>query len=430
MRTANELHTEAFPVLDDDEAALVADLAVGLADPTARVLAYLVARRDSDGVDAEFASKLDVRVGAGLGRSKIEAALSALEGRDVVERTTAEGQSRGRPTAEWAATGNAAETTARIRETHAAALLDRATRTADAFEVRDSRASTDLDSNVRVGLNWAPNCFHAPLVAAAAGPFADRGFDVSFTTCRGSRSALERLQSGDADVVVGGGATVVQAQAEGSPVVPLALLSQRAATTLYTTRDAFGAVFESVEQARGCRVAMPTGSETAALSRLLLSQAGVIEDVTVVESTGEERHELLEGDADVVTGMATDVHDLRREGYAVDSVLLSDHFPAYGPALVVRESTLRGDADRLSAFLEATMVGRRAVERDPATAAASLAEHSQRTVGDERRRLETVLERFVDSEATRKHGWGWHSVDGWRRLRTALEQANEPGDRS
>lgn len=427
MRIANELHTEAFPVLDDEEAPLVADLGVGLDDPTARVLAYLVARRDSDAGAAEFASKLDVRVGVGLGRSKTDGALSELEGRGLVASAPTAEQTPGRPATEWRATDDAAGTAARVRETHAAALLGQAREFVEAFDVRDSRASSPLDSAVVVGLNWEPNGFHAPLFAAADS-FADRGFDVSFGACRGSWAALERLQAGEADVVVAGGATVLRAQADGMAVVPLALLYQRAATALYTTRDAFGTDFESVEQVRGRRIATPAGSETAALCRLLLSQAGVVEDATVVESDGEERRDLLDGDADLVTGMATDVLDLRRQGYAVDSVLLSAHFPAYGPALVVRESTLRGDADRLSAFLEATMAGWRATERDPADAAATLSARSERTPEAERRRLEMALDRFAASEATRKHGWGWHSVDGWRRLRTALEQADVLGD--
>lgn len=446
MLLCRTLQSKQYPVLGVAEESFVSDVDVGASDRASKVLAYLVALSDAefdddsfgtadpsvagngDSFEEGFASKLAIRVGTGLGRTPADDAVHELERRELVAKTTVERDGSGRPTTRWRAVADAETTLEQVYATHADELLERAGEIGDAFEISDGEATVGDDSEVTVALNWRPNGFHAPLFVAADGPYADCGIDVSFAFCRGSRAAVERLTSGTADVALVGAASLLRAQAAGAPVVPIALLYQRAATALYTTRATFGGEFGTVEQLRGRHVAMPSGSETEALCRLFLSQAGVVDDVAVVETEGEERQTLLDGDADVVTGMATDPADLRTAGHTVDSVLVADHFPVYGPALTVRRRTLVEQRPFLEAFLRATVNGWSTAVEDYDVAAEAVATRGDGSVERERRRFETAVDRFARTDATRKHGWGWQSVDGWQRLRTALRQADVLAD--
>lgn len=427
------MRTREFPVLGPEDAPLVDAVAVGLGREEARVLAYLILRAESD---AEPASRLAVRVGTELGRKRTGEALSALEDAGLVSSTQIEQGTSGRPRKGWEVTGGRADLTATVRRHHAAGLLE------GAQTVRNTVAGTDptgggaapgeggLDGTggtCRLALNWMPNGFHAPLFFAAERGFY-AGVDLTVRSARGSGRALQRVESGAADVGVVGSAVVCQALAGGRPVLPVALLYQRAMTVLYTTRSSFGTELTSVEQLRGRTVAMPPGSETALLARLFLSQAGVLDDVDVVESGGEERTELLDGDADVVTGMAADPPALAAEGHTVDSILVAEQFPVPGPALVVRTEALHDPPAALGDFLTGTMRGVVAATHDRKAAATAVTARSDDSVEAERRRLDVALDRFADSDAVREHGWGWQSTDDWQRLHTALQQTGALAD--
>jgi len=415
-----------FPVLGDEDERAVEGFAAGLDREAARVLAYLVGREDSDRFSGEAASRLAVRVGVDLGRGRVSDVLSTLTDRGLITETTVESEAPGRPPKGWHADAGYDETLARVRALHSAALLDRAASVAatlgDDVDVDVVTPSPDRDAGViDVGLNWEPNGLHAPLFAGA---YADHGVDVTLSGCRGSRAALSAVADGDVDVGLTGAATFLRADADGHDVIPLALYYQRAMVVLYTTRETFGGPLRSVEDVRGRRVAMPAGSETGALGRLFLSQAGVLDDVTAVRADGEERAALLDGDADVATGVFTDPLELEAAGHDVDSVLVADHFPVPGPAFVARRETLRDRPGTLRGFLEGAMAGWTAARLDPAAAVSDLGDRSDESAAVERHKLEQALDRFAGSDDVEKNGWGWHSAETWQRLRIALEQAD------
>jgi len=415
-----------FPILGDEDEPAVEAFATGLDREAARVLAYLVGRGESDRFSGEAASRLAVRVGVDLGRGRVSDVLGTLTDLGLVVETTVDSEAPGRPPKGWRADAGHDRILTRVRTLHSGALLDQAATVASSLDDDFAVDTTTPDhpdrdaGSVAVGLNWEPNGLHAPLFA---GTYADHGVDVTLSGCRGSRAALSAVADGDVDVGLTGAATFLRAHTDDAAIVPLALYYQRAMVTLYTTRSAFGGPLRSVEDVRGRRVAMPAGSETGALGRLFLAQAGVVDDVTVVRADGEEREALLAGDADVATGVFTDPLELEAAGHDVDSVLLADHFPVPGPAFVVRRETLRDRPDALRGFLEGAMGGWTAARADPAAAVATVADRSGEAVADERRKLEGAFDRFAGGDAVEKNGWGWHSPETWERLRVALEQA-------
>lgn len=411
------MHQRTLWVLDDDDRDVVDALSVGLGRTAAWVLAYLLLRAERED---EPATAVQIQIGTGLSRTPISDAVSELESEGLVERSTLSDDGRGRPPSAWRPTADLAESRRRVYEGHARALLERAEAL---FADRSADPEGDSEADLTVALNWRPNGLHAPVYAASeAGWYDEYGVDVDVEHHEGSARAIDRVRRGEADVAVAGAATVLRARTSGVSVVPIAVLYQRAMTVLYTVRDVFGAELRSVSQLQGRRIGMAPRSEMGVLGRLFVSQTALEGDIELVETSGEEREALATGDADVVVGSMTDPRQLERRGESVDALRVTDHFPIYGPTIVVRERLLRTRRSALTAFLAATAGGLADATDDPGPAVERIA-----AVGDDdpehvRETFERAVAEFGDSEATREHGWGWQRERTWDRLRTALDQ--------
>ncbi|SIR72375.1 ABC transporter substrate-binding protein [Natronorubrum thiooxidans] len=417
------MHARSYWVLDDDDAPVVDRIAAGLGRSPARVLAYLLLR---DRRVEQPATSTHLQVGTQSNRTTINDATTTLEERELVDRSSVRADDPGRPQTAWGPIDDLEATIERTYRTHASALIDHALECHDRHEREDTRrsrseAEATPSHTLEVALNWRPNALHVPIHAAIAAEwYAAFDVDVRLDHHDGSRRALERVRSGVADVAVVGAATVARARAAGEPIVPVALLYQRAMTVLYTIRSVFGEPLESVGQLEGRRVGMPPDSEMRLLGRLFLSQTG-FDDVGIVDTNGEERAALSHGTADVVTGSFSDPDALERRDRTVDTIRLADHFPVAGPALVVHESTLEAQRAPLEGFLAGTTGGWAQARRDPAPAVDRLAATSDDSPERIRQTFDRAVSAFGESEAVREHGWGWQRRAAWDRLRTALE---------
>jgi ABC-type nitrate/sulfonate/bicarbonate transport system substrate-binding protein/predicted transcriptional regulator len=423
------MRVREFPVLGEEDRPLIDRLAGGLGESSATVLAYLLLRNEE--FSTEAASLLAIRIGTGLNRKAVRDALSRLENRELVETATVRDETPGRPPTVWRTPRNVQDTVEAVYERHARRLIGRARRFFDS----DTSASTaDItvpnprtDADISVALNWRPNGLHAPLfVAEESDAYGERGLSLRFDANRGSRDALDALRSGEADIAVSGAATVLRARANGEPVVPVALLFQHAMTALYGLESAFDGPFERVDQLRGLRIGTPPTSETDLLGRLFLSQAGVLDDVELVELRGEERDALLSGTVDVVTGSFSDPRQLRVDGIPVESILVADRFPLPGPALVTTARNVSERGSELGVFLSATTEGWTAARAKPMRVRDAIEKRTEdeSRADREQRTFEAAVEEFGITDTVRKRGWGWDRIEVWNRLETALEQVS------
>ncbi|WP_144798983.1 ABC transporter substrate-binding protein [Halorubrum depositum] len=432
-------------VLDDDDRALVERLAAGLGRDAARVLAYLLLRRDNDRIERSRATSIEIRIGTGLSGKAVDDAVSRLETRDLVERATLESSGGGRPPNAWRPVRDRRETVDHVYRTHSDALLERAAAVADVDREPGERSgprgrsgprdgtvagsAPEPDREIAVALNWRPNALHLPLYAALdEGAYERRGLDARLTTHRGSHRALETVLDGEADVALVGAGSVVRALAADRPVAPLAVLHQRTATVLYAIRDRFGEPFESVDQLRGRRILTTTGSETCLLARLFLSQADLLRDVDLVDADGEERDALLAGDADVATGSFADPLELEAADRTVDVLSIGDHFPIYGLTLVGPADLFDRTDDRWRRFLAGTAAGWATARTGPDPAAAAVAAETDEPASAVSDRFARAVESFGTGDAVRDEGWGWHGPATWNRLEAALEQGDLLGE--
>ncbi|MCL7416704.1 MAG: ABC transporter substrate-binding protein [Halalkalicoccus sp.] len=410
------MRTREFWALDDDDQGVIDRLAPGIGDDPARVLAYLLLR---SGIEEGPATELTLRIGTGLNRTAITAAIASLESAGVVERTAVRDDGPGRPPAAWHAASDLESTAQTVHQHHAVALLQRA-HERHGIE-RGGTRRNEADGELSLGLNWRPNGLHLPFYAAKErGEEFDLELDIEHH--EGSHRALESLVSGETDVGLVGAGTALRARAAGESVVSIAVAYQRAMAVLYTVRETFGEPLTSVAQLRDRRIGMPARSETGILGRLFLNQVAPDDSVRIVDTGGEERDALLAGEVDVVTGSFSDPRDLERRGMTVDTLTVADHFPIYGPTLVVPEETLEEREEALEAFLAATTAGWAAACLDPTAVAERVAARFDDPADRIVRTFEVACREFGPSEAVEENGWGWQREGTWERLRTALGQ--------
>ncbi|WP_226481600.1 ABC transporter substrate-binding protein [Natrinema amylolyticum] len=418
------MRSRSLWVLDEEDDPLVRRLAAGLGRTPARLLAYLLLRTDRED---DPTTSVHLQIGTGVDRTTVNEAVTRLEDRDLVERTTVRpaGSDGGRPRTAWLPTADIRGTLEETYDGHAEALLDLADALREPESTGQRARSTGSSPSppLEVALSWRSNALHLPFHAAIAAAWYDAfDVDVRLSHCDGSRRALERVASGSADLAVVGAATVVRARAADEPVVPVAVCYQRAMTVLYTVREVFGEPLRSVEQLEGRRIGMPPDSETRLLGQLFLSQTTFADDSRIVDTNGEERTALREGDADVVTGSFADPLELERQGLTVDVMALTDHFPIYGPTIVVHERTLEAQSSALRGVLAGTTGGWAEARLDPGPAAERIAAERDEPPDRIRRTFERAAAEFGERDAVREQGWGWHRPEMWDRLRTALEQ--------
>lgn len=414
------MRTREFWVLDEDDRELIDRLAVGLGDEPARLLAYLLLRSD---VTEGPATELTLRIGTELNRAAITAAIGRLESVGLVDRTTVRDEGPGRPPTAWDVSTGLESTVRAVYRHHATRLLERAGEVAGVGRAGELEAE-EQSGDFTLGLNWRPNGLHLPFYAARCDDrYAESGLDVGVEHYDGSRRALEAVRSGEADVGLVGAATVSRARAASEPIVPIAVAYQRAMAVLYTVRETFGEPLTSVAQLRDRRIGMPARSETRILGRLFVNQVALDGSVRIVDTAGEERDALLAGEVDVVTGSFADPRQLEREGMTVDTLAVADHFPIYGPTLVVREETLAAREEALEAFLAGTVAGW-ATPPDATDAPARIAERAGCSPERVVRTFRAANDEFGGGEAVAEHGWGWQRAGTWDRLRTALEQGD------
>lgn len=413
-----------FWTLSDDDGEHIDRLAAGLGRKPARVLAYLSLRRTHGGIEEVRATQLMVRIGTGLSRKAVTEALSTLEEHDLVTETSIQQNTPGRPPKAWEGRTGERSLFRRVYETHARELLDRAVATRGLDEGPAAETHRETPAEVVLGLNWHPNPLHVPLYAGVQrDAYAERGLTLTHEHYRGSHRALEAVTDGRTDVGVVGAGTVAKALESDIPVVPIAVLYQRATPVLYTTREQFGEPLTSVAQLKGCQVATAMGSETCLLARLYLTQAGLSESVELVDAEAEETETLLSGRADVATGSFADPLELASQGMSVDTLPIGKDFPIYGPTLIASEQTVREARPLLTATLAATVEGWAEAQRDPEAATQTIASRSDESAETITERFEHAVENFGGSDAVENHGWGWQRPEIWNRITTALAQS-------
>jgi NitT/TauT family transport system substrate-binding protein len=287
-------------------------------------------------------------------------------------------------------------------------------------------------SAVSFQLNWEPNGFQAPyFLARERGFYDEEGLDVEFVEGHGSPFAAEEAARGRADFALSGASAVLSVTSQGHEPLAVAAVTQKTPAAVYSLRDVFGEPLEDPSQLAGRTVA-PSATKTRILAAQLLSDAGIRDEVELLEvdphTHHRVEHKLLDGSVDAAVGVVTNGIELEREhDRKADELPIGDFLPIYGMTLVTNPEFADENPDTVRGFLRATARGWIEATNDPEAAIDALVARNATLERDreiERIKFETASEKLQFTEHVREAGWGNHDATRWKTLEHTLTETD------
>lgn len=262
--------------------------------------------------------------------------------------------------------GTAAPATAQAAEEEPVDAQDVATDAAAEADAGDGELFP-----IRFQLNWIAGGYMAgAAVAANEGLYESVGLDVEIVEGNGSQTTAQILASGTETIGMTDVTPVVTLAAEGAPVKVLATINQIPAHAVVVLEESG---IETVEDLRGKRVAVPSGSSHVALFPLLLEENGISPDeVTTVDlPMTSVVQALLQGEVDAISGAeGTQALQLEQLGHDTNSLYFADYGVSFvTTSIVANDSLLESNPEEVAAFVEATIEGFEIAMQDPQRAA-------------------------------------------------------------
>lgn len=298
----------------------------------------------------------------------------------------------------------------------------------------ETAAGTDATpsrSDVSLLLNWKPGGLHAPYYAARAEGFYEaEGLSLaSIDSGQGSDFSAKQVGLGNTPFGVTSADQVLNVNSRDLSPRSVGVVMQRSPVVLFTSREAFGGEFSSVEQLRGKRLGTGPGM-VRLLSTLLLEEAGVRGEVELVDTGYDTVQRLLSGEIDAAGGVFGDVVDARHQGATVDSVPVASQIPSYGHVIATPPSFADDHPETVRAFLRATARGAAWATNNPEAATDHLVEAVPALSESRDRQRDTwelMSREFIVSETVRERGWGWSRSGPWATMHEALRGADVLG---
>ncbi|WP_251342527.1 ABC transporter substrate-binding protein [Haloplanus halophilus] len=280
-------------------------------------------------------------------------------------------------------------------------------------------------------LNWKPSGLHVPyFTAKAKGFYEEEGLTLdAIETGEGSTFSAKQAGLGNVDFAVTSSDQVLNINSRGLSPQSVGVVMQRSPAVVFSTRETFGGELTDVEQLAGKTVGTGPGM-VRMLTSLLLAEAGVREDVEMVDTGYDTVQQLLAGEIDAAGGVFGDAISAEAQDYTVDSIPVANAIPSYGHVIAAERDWAAANPEAVRAFLRATARGAAWAQQRPGEATDLLVEANgvlSESRDQQRRKWETMAGEFMLSDAVRDHGWGWSEAEPWRVVRDALADADALG---
>lgn len=301
------------------------------------------------------------------------------------------------------------------------------TGTPTATETETSEPEPEV-SEVSLLLNWKPSGLHVPYYAARAEGFYEaEGLTVGgIESGQGSDFSAKQVGLGNTAFGITSADQVLNVNSRGLSPRSVGVVMQKSPVVLFTVREEFGEELTSAEQLAGATVGTGPGM-VRLLSKLLLEEEGVLEDVELVDTGYDTVQQLLSGEIDAAGGVFGDVVDARHEGPTVDLLRVASTIPSYGHVVATDGAFAEENPATVRAFLRATARGSAWAAANPEAATDHLVEAVpalEESRDRQRDKWKLMSEDFVLSETVRREGWGWSRPDPWTTMHGALADAD------
>ncbi|WP_435069132.1 ABC transporter substrate-binding protein [Haloplanus sp. C73] len=280
-------------------------------------------------------------------------------------------------------------------------------------------------------LNWKPNGLHVPYFAAKAnGFYEEEGLTLgTIQTGEGSTFSAKQAGLGNVEFAVTSSDQVLNVNSRDLSPQSVGVVMQKSPMVVFSTRDTFGGELTSADQLAGKTVGTGPGM-VRTLTTLLLDEAGVREDVELVDTGYDTVQQLLSGEIDAAGGVFGDAISAEAQGYTVDSISVGDTVPSYGHVLAADQSWTSENGEAVRAFLRGTARGAAWAQQRPGEATDLLVEANgvlEESRDQQQQKWETLATEFMTGDAVAEHGWGWSRSEPWQVTHDALANADALG---
>ena len=285
---------------------------------------------------------------------------------------------------------------------------------ASALVLAGCAAGAKESSEVTIGLTYVPNIQFAPYyVAVESGYFEEEGIDVKLRHHGQDEDLFGALGQGKEDVVIAGGAEMLQAHTQGVDAVTFQTLYQSYPVAVIVPEDS---PIETLEDLAGTTLGIPGRfGETWFGALAFLEQAGLSEAEVQIEEIGfTQQAALAGGHVDAVIGFGNnDVPQFRATGLDVRALPTSP-VPVVGIGAGASSTTIAERPEDLSAVARATQRAIEAIIEDPQVALEAAGEHIPGTITEEQSEvMAAVVERTTELYGTPGEGWGVPDLATW-----------------
>ncbi|WP_338739734.1 ABC transporter substrate-binding protein [Haloplanus salilacus] len=283
---------------------------------------------------------------------------------------------------------------------------------------------TPISGDHSLLLNWKPSGLHAPYFAAKANGFYDEeGLSLSaIESGEGSTFSAKQAGLGNVEFAISSSDQVVNINSRGLSPQSVGVVMQKSPAVVFSTRETFGGELTSVDQLAGKTVGTGPGM-VRVLTTLLLEDAGIRDDVEMVDTGYDTVQQLLSGKIDAAGGVFGDAISAEAQDYTVDSIAVGDTVPSYGHVVAAEREWAAENAGAVRAFLRATARGAAWAQSNPGEATDALIDANgvlEESRDQQRRKWETMAAEFMTGDAVAEHGWGWSESEPWGVVHDAL----------
>lgn len=291
-------------------------------------------------------------------------------------------------------------------------------------EPTGTTTGTAIPGDYSLLLNWKPSGLHAPYFAARAnGYYDEEGLSLSaIETGEGSTFSAKQAGLGNVEFAISSSDQVVNINSRGLSPQSVGVVMQKSPAVVFSTRETFGGELTSVDQLAGKTVGTGPGM-VRVLTTLLLEEAGVRDEVEMVDTGYDTVQQLLSGKVDAAGGVFGDAISAEAQDYTVDSIAVGDTVPSYGHVVAAERDWVAENDGAVRAFLRATARGAAWAQSNPGDATDVLIDANgvlEESRDQQRRKWETMAAEFMTGDAVAEHGWGWSENEPWQVVHDAL----------
>jgi NitT/TauT family transport system substrate-binding protein len=249
---------------------------------------------------------------------------------------------------------------------------------------------------VSIQLAWTHEYSSASFYAAEKnGHFAAQNLDVRLDeggfASTGYIEPIAQVVNGTVDFGVTGAAGIIQARADGKPVVAIATILQRSPLAILSLTKSN---IHRPQDLIGHRVAVADGGSAQLLQLLLTSQHIDPATLTIVPRVSYGVDPLVKGEVDaMVAWVINEGVQLNEAGVNPNVMMLSDYgVDSYEVVLFTSEKMIAEHPDAVKGVVQATLQGTRDIVEDPNQAANFvLAYNGKLDLDGQRRRIQATL---------------------------------------